>query len=136
MKCGHVFQIFPLNSVFHIFFCRTLLNAKIFSAYSYLFMRIRRTQGNFLSVYGEYGEFRVVCGAVHKIFSEYAERIYAYIEKTPRDIKLCTSDSLLLTTSSLHPTICTLQTTSEPTPYFLYTRQPTPYTLHHRLNME
>jgi hypothetical protein len=25
-------------------------------------LRIRRTQGNFLSLYGEYGEFRVVCG--------------------------------------------------------------------------
>ena len=25
-------------------------------------LRILRTQGNFLSVYGEYGEFRVVCG--------------------------------------------------------------------------
>ncbi len=27
--------------------------------------------------------------AVHKIVSEYAERIYAYMEKTPRDTKLC-----------------------------------------------
>jgi hypothetical protein len=26
--------------------------------------------------------------AVHKIVSEYAERIYAYMEKTPRDTKL------------------------------------------------
>jgi hypothetical protein len=29
--------------------------------------------------------------AVHKIVSEYEERIYAYIEKTPRDTKLCRS---------------------------------------------
>jgi hypothetical protein len=28
--------------------------------------------------------------AVHKIVSEYAERIYAYMEKTPRATKLCT----------------------------------------------
>ncbi len=26
--------------------------------------------------------------AVHKVVSEYAERIYAYMEKTPRDKKL------------------------------------------------
>jgi hypothetical protein len=29
--------------------------------------------------------------AVHKIVSEYAERIYAYMEKTPRATKLCIS---------------------------------------------
>ncbi len=29
--------------------------------------------------------------AVQKMFSEYAERIYAYIEKTPRDTKQCIS---------------------------------------------
>jgi len=34
--------------------------------------------------------------AVHKIFSEYAERIYAYIEKTSRDTKLCTDISQLI----------------------------------------
>jgi len=34
--------------------------------------------------------------AVHKIFSEYAERIYAYIEKTPRDIKLCISQLITI----------------------------------------
>jgi hypothetical protein len=27
--------------------------------------------------------------AVHKIVSEYAARIYTYMEKTPRDTKLC-----------------------------------------------
>ncbi len=27
--------------------------------------------------------------ALHKIVSEYAERIYAYMEKTPRATKLC-----------------------------------------------
>jgi len=29
--------------------------------------------------------------AVHKIVSEYAKRIFAYMEKTPRDTKLCMS---------------------------------------------
>ncbi len=33
--------------------------------------------------------------AVHKIFSEYAERIYAYIEKTPRDTNLCISQLII-----------------------------------------
>ena len=31
--------------------------------------------------------------AVNKIVSEYAERIYAYLEKTPRATKLCISVS-------------------------------------------
>jgi hypothetical protein len=35
---------------------------KFLSAYSYFFKRIRRTRGKCLSTYGEYGEFRVVCG--------------------------------------------------------------------------
>jgi hypothetical protein len=70
----------------------TLLNAKILSAYSYFFMRIRRTQGNFLNVYGEYGEFRVVCGKQNLL----TERIYAYIEKTPRDTILCISQLKIL----------------------------------------
>jgi hypothetical protein len=48
-------------------------------------MRIRRTQGNFLRVYGEYGEFRVVCGTQNLL--RIRGRIYAYIEKTPRDKK-------------------------------------------------
>jgi hypothetical protein len=40
-------------------------------------------------VYGEYGKFRAVCGTVPlKIFSEYSERIYAYMEKTQRYTKL------------------------------------------------
>jgi hypothetical protein len=34
--------------------------------------------------------------AVHKIFSEYAERIYAYTEKTPRDTKLCISQLIII----------------------------------------
>ncbi len=34
--------------------------------------------------------------AVHKIFSEYEERIYAYIEKTPRDTKLCISQYIII----------------------------------------
>jgi hypothetical protein len=73
------------------FFSRIwFLNAKILSAFSFFFMR--RTQGNFLSVYGEYGEFNnLELFAVQKMFSEYAERIYAYIEKTPRDTKQCIS---------------------------------------------
>jgi hypothetical protein len=35
---------------------------KFLSVYSYFFMRIRRIRGKYLSVHGEYGEFRVVCG--------------------------------------------------------------------------
>ncbi len=54
------------------------MTAKILSAYSYFFMRIRRTQGNFLRVYGEYGDFELF--AVQKIFSEHAEKIYVYIQ--------------------------------------------------------
>ncbi len=63
MKCGQwtCFSNFSPEFGFSHFFSKTLLNAKIFSAYSYFFMRNRRTQGNFLNVNGEYGEFRVVC---------------------------------------------------------------------------
>jgi hypothetical protein len=35
---------------------------KFLSAYSYFFMRIWRIRGKYLSVHGEYGEFRVLCG--------------------------------------------------------------------------
>jgi hypothetical protein len=35
---------------------------KFLSSYSYFFKRIMRIQGKCLSAYGEYGEFRVVCG--------------------------------------------------------------------------
>jgi hypothetical protein len=34
--------------------------------------------------------------AVDKILSEYAKRIYAYIEKTPRDTKLCIFQLLII----------------------------------------
>jgi hypothetical protein len=34
--------------------------------------------------------------AVHKIVLEYAERIYAYIGKTPRDTKLCVSQLIII----------------------------------------
>ncbi len=34
--------------------------------------------------------------AVNKIISEYAERIYAYMEKTPRDTKLCISQLIII----------------------------------------
>jgi hypothetical protein len=34
--------------------------------------------------------------AVHKIVSEYAERIYAYMEKTPRVTKLCISRLIII----------------------------------------
>jgi hypothetical protein len=62
------------------------MKIKFLSAYSAFFLRIRRIRGKCLSVYGEYGKFRVV--AVHKVVSEYAERIYAHMERTPRDTKL------------------------------------------------
>jgi hypothetical protein len=42
-----------------------------------------------LSVYGEYGEFRLF--AVYEVVSEYAERIYAHMERTPRETKLVIS---------------------------------------------
>ncbi len=45
--------------------------------------RIRRICGKYLSVHGDYGNLGLF--AVHKIVSEYAERIYAYTEKTQRD---------------------------------------------------
>ncbi len=40
---------------------------KFLSAYSYYFMRIRRIRGKYLSVHGEYGEFRVVCGTYNRL---------------------------------------------------------------------
>ena len=39
-----------------------LLNAKVYLRVFLLFKRIRRIRGKCLSAYGEYGEFRVVCG--------------------------------------------------------------------------
>jgi hypothetical protein len=47
-----------------------------------------------LSAYGEYGEFRVVCGI--QIVSEYAEKIYVYMEKTQRDTKLLISHLIII----------------------------------------
>ncbi len=51
---------------FSNFFSNTVLKHywmwKFLSVYSYFFMRIWRIQGKCLSVYGEYGEFRVICG--------------------------------------------------------------------------
>jgi hypothetical protein len=58
---------------------------KFLSAYFYFFASIRRIQGAFI----ENGKFRVVCG--NKIVSEHAERINAYMEKTPRHTILCIS---------------------------------------------
>jgi len=40
---------------------------KVLSTYSYFFTRIRRIQGQFLSVYGEYGEFKVVCSTQNRL---------------------------------------------------------------------
>jgi hypothetical protein len=40
---------------------------KFLSAYSYFFMRIRRIREKYLSVHGEYGEFRVVCGTLNRL---------------------------------------------------------------------
>ncbi len=66
------------------------MNAKIslrvrvfFLVYAY-----SENTGKVLSLYREYSEFRV---AVHKIISKNAERIYAYMEKTPKGAKLCIS---------------------------------------------
>ncbi len=58
--------IYPLNSVFSNFFSntvhiKTLLNAKISLRVFLLLLHIRRIQGKCLSVYGEYGEFMVLC---------------------------------------------------------------------------
>ncbi len=51
---------------FSNFFSNTVLRhswmQKFLSAYSYFFKRCWRIRGNCLSAYGEYGEFRVVCG--------------------------------------------------------------------------
>ncbi len=64
------------------------------SARSYFFTRKQRIRGMYLSVYREcaesiqvYMEYTANVGlfAVHRIFSKYAERIYAYMEKTQRD---------------------------------------------------
>jgi hypothetical protein len=40
---------------------------KFLFAYSYFFMRIWRILGKCLSVHGEYGEFRVVCGTYNRL---------------------------------------------------------------------
>ncbi len=67
---------------------------------------IRRIRGKYFSVYGENGKLGLF--AVHKIisesnsrkvlnvFGEYAERIYAYMEKTQRDIKVCLSRLIII----------------------------------------
>jgi hypothetical protein len=56
--------------------------------------RIRRLRRKYLRVYGEYGQFGVICGTQNRIrmrgkylnaFGEYTERIYASMEKTQRD---------------------------------------------------
>ncbi len=56
--------------------------------------RIRRIRGKYLSVYGEYDKFRIVnstqsrlqiLGKYLNLSGKYAEKIYAYIEKTQRD---------------------------------------------------
>jgi hypothetical protein len=55
--------------------------------------RIRKMCGKYLSVYGEYGACRVICGTQNRlrmrgkvltVFGEYAERIYAYMENMLR----------------------------------------------------
>jgi hypothetical protein len=43
-----------------------------------------------------YTEIRRKDGMLHKIVSEYAKRIYAYLEKTPRDTKLCISQLIII----------------------------------------
>ena len=37
------------------------------SAHSYFFMLIRRMRGKYLSVHGDCGEFRVVCGTQNRL---------------------------------------------------------------------
>jgi hypothetical protein len=68
---------------------------KFLSTYSSFFMRSQRIQGKWLSVNGEYSKFKVVCGT-KKIVLEYAERIYAYMEKMPKDAKLCISQLIIV----------------------------------------
>ncbi len=66
---------------------KTLLKVKI-SFSMFFILSAYSESGKCLSVKGEYGKFRVVCGTVHKIASEYAEKIYAYMERILRDTKL------------------------------------------------
>jgi hypothetical protein len=91
--------------------------------------RIRRLRGKYLSVYGEYDKFRIVCsthnrlqiiGKYLNVFGEYAERIYAYVHgedakrllpyspNTPRDKKLSISQLTMVRHEILSD------------PYFLY----------------
>ncbi len=64
--------------------------------------RIRRICRKYLSVYGENGKLGLftnhlrIRGKYLKVFREYAERIFAHMEKTqrdntPKDIKMCLS---------------------------------------------
>jgi hypothetical protein len=58
----------------------------------------------YLSVYGEYGECRVVCGTQNCLqirgknlcVQEDAKRLLAYLENTPRDIKVCISQLIII----------------------------------------
>jgi hypothetical protein len=60
----------------------------------YFFTRIRRIQAKCLG----YMENAANLGlsAVPKIVSEYAKKNYAYMEKTPRDTKLCISQLIII----------------------------------------
>jgi hypothetical protein len=62
--------------------------------------RIWRMRGKYLSVYGEYGECRVVCSSKNRlricgknlcVFGEQAKNLSAYSLTTPREIKVCIS---------------------------------------------
>ncbi len=74
-----------MNSFFKFF--SNIIFRQFLSAYSYFFTRFRRIQGKCLSVYGEYGVFRVLCGTQNRL--RYVTRSYTYMEKTPKDTKLC-----------------------------------------------
>jgi hypothetical protein len=86
------FSIFSVYEVFQIFVaCNTVVRHAI--ECENLSLRILTS----LHVFGEhkgkvYKENTENLGLfeVHKILSEYTERISAYMEKTPRDTKLCT----------------------------------------------
>jgi hypothetical protein len=68
---------------------------KFLSVYSYIFTRIWRIQGKCSSVYGEYGEFRVVCSTQNR-FRIRRNNLRIDVEDGARDTKLCISQLIII----------------------------------------
>jgi hypothetical protein len=88
-------QIYPESS-FSNFLSNTvlrLLNAKISLRVFLLLYTYSENTGKVFKRMWRIRQIRLL--ELHKIVSEYAERMYAYIEKTPRDTKLSISQLII-----------------------------------------